>query len=58
MFVTFYDKANKEQVAFMVELQTVPCIGDSVMIGKNKYKVIDRMFSVDKPHRCCCYVKR
>ncbi len=57
MFVTFYDKANKKQVAFMVELQTVPCIGDSVMIGKNKYEVIDRMFSVDKPHRCCCYVK-
>lgn len=57
MFVTFYDKVNKEQVAFMVELQTIPCIGDSVMIGKKKYKVIDRMFSVDKPHRCCCYVK-
>lgn len=57
MFVTFYDKDNKEQVAFMVELQIVPCIGDSVMIGNKKYKVIDRMFSVDKPNRCCCYVK-
>nr|DAQ07409.1 MAG TPA: hypothetical protein [Caudoviricetes sp.] len=57
MFVTFYDKDNKEQVAFMVELQIVPCIGDSIMIGKKKYKVIDRMFSVDKTNRCCCYVK-
>ena len=58
MFVTFYDNQNKEQVAFMVEMQTVPYVGDNVMIGKRKYKVVERMFSTDKPRRCCCYVER
>lgn len=58
MLVTFYDRKHKKQVAFMIEMQTVPCVGDSVMIGKTLYEVIGRMFSTDKPHRCCCYVER
>lgn len=57
MFVTFYDKERKEQLAFMIEMQIVPCIGDSVVINKKRYKVVDRLFSTDKIYRCCCYVE-
>lgn len=57
MFVTFYDKKNKEQLAFMIEMPTVPCIGDSVVINKKRYKIVDRLFSTDKIYRCCCYVE-
>lgn len=57
MFVTFYDKEHKEQLAFMIEMPTVPCIGDSVVINKKRYKIVDRLFSTDKIYRCCCYVE-
>lgn len=57
MFVTFYDKKSKARLAFMVEMSCIPCIGDSVVISKRKYKVADRIFSIDKPYRCACYVE-
>lgn len=58
MFVTFYDKENKEQLAFMEELSFVPCVGDKVFIGKTMYVVAERMFALQKKHRCACYVRK
>lgn len=58
MFVTFYDDEKAKQIDFMVEMKTVPCIGDMVMIDKKTYKVVGRMFATKKPNRCCCYVVR
>lgn len=56
MFVTFYKAGQK--IDFMVEMQTVPCVGDRVIIGGELNKVIKRTFSVDKPSRCRCDVAR
>lgn len=58
MFVTFYDIENKDKLVFMEELSFVPCIGDKILIGKIIYVVTERMFSLEKKHRCVCYVKK
>lgn len=58
MFVTFYDKENKDKLAFMEELSFVPCIGDKILIDKIMYVVVERVFTLDKKHRCVCYVER
>lgn len=58
MFVTFYDKKNKERLAVMEEMSFVPCIDDKMFINNAMYVVIERVFALEKKNRCACYVRR
>lgn len=57
MFVSFYDIESKKTVAFLEEMPVVPNANDKIMINKELYVVVNRMFSLDKKHRACAYVK-
>lgn len=52
MFVSFYNVNGHVKLDFMVEMKTVPCINDHVIIGETEYVVRYRTFSTKKPNRC------
>lgn len=58
MFVSFYSVNGYVKLDFMVEMKTVPCVGDHVIIDKTKYVVRCRTFSTKKPNRCRLDVER
>lgn len=58
MFVSFYNVDGYVKLDFMVEMKTVPCINDYVIIDKTEYVVRRRTFSTKKPNRCRLDVER
>ena len=52
MFVSFYNVNSHVKLDRIVEMKTVPCINDFVIIGKTEYVVKYRTFSTKNPNRC------
>lgn len=55
------DEEYEEQLVNESDVQCVPCFGDTIIIGNNEYKVIERMFQYHPELKnirvCDCWIR-